>query len=453
MLQAIDRLLGSEKPAAVLEITESMIRKDPHDWEALYREGLALADLGKKDDAAQRFRSAARPASQRRRQERGRQGPLAQPEAPVRGLAAVELQPPAAAPARDRVSAASPGPQGHPARDPGHVQHRDHQHDLDARRTSARPAWPPWAGSSSLSRDAGKAKEDAVLAEFRAAKDKVPHDPRALWDWYYLNLALGDNTATYEAARDLSRAAAVGPDGAVGLPHVAGEPPVRPGSALLRRAGDRGERRHAPLPADEIDHVLASYRALRQRRPELAARQILGSVAVELKRAKRADDADALYREAVDGARQVDEVASVFGLAGERGDVDGLIALLDKYERLQAGRASSAFGTYYYRGPGLFDVAGHERPRRGQGLRRRAPPARPLSRRRPPQARAGRPGARPLEQLRQSLRRGQHAELSDLVRPHAEERRDQLPAAERVLTTTAPSRCCGRPTSSTRPTT
>src|SRR5262249_44717785 len=56
ILQAVDRLLGTEKPAAVLEITESMIRKDPHDWEALYREGLALADLGKRDDAAQRFR-------------------------------------------------------------------------------------------------------------------------------------------------------------------------------------------------------------------------------------------------------------------------------------------------------------------------------------------------------------------------------------------------------------
>src|SRR5262249_29462509 len=56
ILQAVDRLLGSERPAAVLEITESMIRKDPHDWEALYREGLALSDLGKREDAAQRFR-------------------------------------------------------------------------------------------------------------------------------------------------------------------------------------------------------------------------------------------------------------------------------------------------------------------------------------------------------------------------------------------------------------
>jgi hypothetical protein len=58
----------------------------------------------------------------------------------------------------------------------------------------------------SPARTADKAKDDAVLAQFRAAQDKVPHDPRVMWDWYYLNLAFGDNSGTYEAARDLSRA-------------------------------------------------------------------------------------------------------------------------------------------------------------------------------------------------------------------------------------------------------
>ena len=84
MLQAIDSLLGSEKPPPCWRSTESMIRKDPHDWEALYREGLALAELGKKRRRRAAVPPAARPAAQRRRQERDRQGPLAQPEAPVR---------------------------------------------------------------------------------------------------------------------------------------------------------------------------------------------------------------------------------------------------------------------------------------------------------------------------------------------------------------------------------
>ena len=190
-----------------------------------------------------------------------------------------------------------------------------------------------------LARNEVKGKEEAVVAEFRAARDRVPRDPRALWDWYYLTLALGDNTGTYEAARDLSRASASDPMALwIYLTSLSsrqfGQGPryyVAPGT----EGGDG-----APLPADELDLIVASYRALRQRRPELAARQVLGSVAVELKRAKRNDAIDALYREALDGARQVDEVVGTLGLAGERGDVESLLTLSDRYRRLQAGRSS-----------------------------------------------------------------------------------------------------------------
>ena len=40
---------------------KSMVRKDPHDWEAIYRQGVALVDLGKPDLAARAFPGAARP--------------------------------------------------------------------------------------------------------------------------------------------------------------------------------------------------------------------------------------------------------------------------------------------------------------------------------------------------------------------------------------------------------
>ena len=52
---AIDSLLANHKPRPVLEITESMIRNEPQNWEALYRQGLALKDLDKHAEAAQRF--------------------------------------------------------------------------------------------------------------------------------------------------------------------------------------------------------------------------------------------------------------------------------------------------------------------------------------------------------------------------------------------------------------
>ena len=57
-----------------------------------------------------------------------------------------------------------------------------------------------------------------------------------------------------------------------------------------------------PLPAGEIDHVLAAYRALRQRRPDLAQGQAIHNIAVELKRAKRSEDAARFYKEVVDSA-------------------------------------------------------------------------------------------------------------------------------------------------------
>jgi tetratricopeptide (TPR) repeat protein len=350
MLQAIDRLLGTEKPAAVLEITEAMIRKDPHDWEALYREGLALAEMGKKDDAAQRFR---RLLDLRRSDDD--KGAYARARSRNPQTQSVGTRPSAMGrrqtlPLEDRVNASSQ------VRRVTRLENRI----MYATATTGASWTPADFGQArmaalgwlvSLARAEGKPKEDALIAGFRAAKDRVPRDPRALWDWYYLNLALGDNTGMYEAARDLNRAESSDPLALWVYLSSLGNRQYGQGPRYYVAPGTEGEDGTPPLPADEIEPMVASYRALRQRRPELAARQILGGVAAELKRSKRADLADTLYRESIEGARQVDEVASVIGLAGERGDVDGLIALTDRFERLQAGRSSPFIGTYYFEGP------------------------------------------------------------------------------------------------------
>ena len=55
MYQAIDSLLSNHKAQPVVEITENMLRRDPRDWEALYRAGVALASLEKPADATKRF--------------------------------------------------------------------------------------------------------------------------------------------------------------------------------------------------------------------------------------------------------------------------------------------------------------------------------------------------------------------------------------------------------------
>ena len=52
---AMDNLLLNNKPLPVLELTEGMLRTDPQNWEALYRQGLALEQLGRPKEAAARF--------------------------------------------------------------------------------------------------------------------------------------------------------------------------------------------------------------------------------------------------------------------------------------------------------------------------------------------------------------------------------------------------------------
>ena len=59
VFMAMDTLLSYENPQPVLEITEAMLREDPSDWEAMYRQGIALEQLGKRGEAAARFQKIA----------------------------------------------------------------------------------------------------------------------------------------------------------------------------------------------------------------------------------------------------------------------------------------------------------------------------------------------------------------------------------------------------------
>ena len=67
---------------------------------------------------------------------------------------------------------------------------------------------------------------------------------------------------------------------------------------------------------------MSCFRSLRARRPELAQAQLLQIVFTELKRAKRTEEEEQLYRESIDGATQIGQLAGVFGLAADRGDVN-----------------------------------------------------------------------------------------------------------------------------------
>ena len=80
---------GTRRPQPVAEITASMVRKEPGDWEALFRQGEALADARQARGGRAGVPRPARAAGRRRREERHRQGADPRPQAPEPGRAAV----------------------------------------------------------------------------------------------------------------------------------------------------------------------------------------------------------------------------------------------------------------------------------------------------------------------------------------------------------------------------
>ena len=162
-----------------------------------------------------------------------------------------------------------------------------------------------------------------------------------------------DNPGAYAAGKTLSRSLATDPlalwaclQSLGGRQRPVGQRVVIPVSAAARQKDDT-----PPLDQRELDHVMECYRGLRARRPELAQAQILQYVDDELKRAKRVDDEEKFYREAVAGATQVGQIAGVLNLAAARGDADAMILLADRLDRLQSGTSIGAFATagfYFY---------------------------------------------------------------------------------------------------------
>ncbi len=205
----------------------------------------------------------------------------------------------------------------------------------------------------SLAQKQGKANADAVAAEVRQAAEKTPADPRALWDWFYLGALQYDNPAVLAAGRALSRATPADPLALWAYLYAIGSRQLGTGQRSYVSQGQEANDTTPALAGDELEHLLTCYRSLRTRRPELAQAQVLQTVAAELKRAGRVDDAEAFYREAVGGATQLGQIASVFGMAAQRGDVEALIQLSDRYDRLQTGRGNAYYstGTFYFGGP------------------------------------------------------------------------------------------------------
>jgi tetratricopeptide (TPR) repeat protein len=337
VLQAVDSLLAHGKHDTVLAITERLLRDHPRDWEVLYREGAALMGLEKPESAAQRFQALLdlhlpdeELAAQIKAKEKDKKDrPAGTTAATTKGRAYV---PPPSIPMQDRIT------QVWQVRSATHLNPRYYYYSggpnvwVPNDYGQARMAALGWQLYLAQKQN----RESAYLKQRREARAKAGQDFRPAWDLYYLQLLRQNLRDTYEAAKALGKSG--DPAGQWAYLTALDNRTAANGPRVVRATAPGAPDKTPPLPAAELDQVVACYRSVRTRRPEWLTPAILSNVTKELRRAKRSGDEEQIYHAALTAANQVETITPILQVAGERGDMDGVFALFDKLEKLQANK-------------------------------------------------------------------------------------------------------------------
>ncbi len=354
---AIDSLMVAGKYDTVLTLTERLLLKRPDDWDALYRAGVALTNLGKTAEAARRFEK------------------ILELKANDDDLAAI--------PKSRKRGGSTTGPTGvQSARLAAYYQFPGYTRRvavnqirsvvrLETQRVySTMTVWTPadfgqsriaalgWLYAASL-----EEKDPEAWAKARqAVAEKPGADLRQLWDLYYLQLVRALPIEVYAASVRLVRAQPNEPAALyallTSLPRRSDASSALVVARVVTTAGNaQPVDKTPPLSADELALVLDSFDSLRKRRPDLIQSFHLTSVMTELKRARKDSEAVALYKAAFDSANTIEAINSVINLASERGDVDGLLALIDRLDRLNSASNQPASSGGYRNDPIAMAIA------------------------------------------------------------------------------------------------
>jgi tetratricopeptide (TPR) repeat protein len=313
LLPLIDLLFVFQQYDRALEVTRRLLREQPRNWEALYREGVALARLDRPREAQASFRAILDLRDDD--DQLGSAHAIGPGQKPATGLAAdfaiqdrVNVAPQVAAEASTAGSGAGEQKFWSPA-DAG----------------QARMAALDWLLTLAQRDD----RQDEFLRERRAARDPAHKDLRGWWDWYYLQRVRGDLKEAYQAARVL---------------HEKGDLPAqwvflhalndRDGYKL--RPGNHGQPAvQKPLPKAEVDAALESYRLLGRQQPGWITPAVFTNVSAELRGAGRVAEADEVYRQATDDPRDLAWTFDLLEMAARRGDVAETFKLFEQVARLQ----------------------------------------------------------------------------------------------------------------------
>ncbi len=349
-LSAIDQLLTAGKYDAALAILSRLLLRRPGDWELLYRAGAALTAKGKRDEAAARFKEILA---------------LKLPEDELGEVAKYQI-------AQRKKKATKPAASGQPAQPAAWNPYTrgDDEWDLAplARRAgriqlvrlatgiSPRNYYygfgpPPFHAPADFGEarmaalgflyDAARDRGDApaYVKSLREAADRAGSDSQPVWDLLHLQALREENKSLVTTAMKLSKGN--DPTGYLALLTVLnlrGNPAFR-----YRRPGTDVKDNTPPLPPEQLEHVLTSYRRLRAIKPDWVSVQVAQNVMTELRRAKRTDEEAAIYKEVVADAKTVDRVKDALGAAVTRNDFDGAVALYTKLDRLQGLPKTAAY--------------------------------------------------------------------------------------------------------------
>ncbi|WP_422927331.1 tetratricopeptide repeat protein [Singulisphaera sp. PoT] len=347
VLQAIDSLVGNGKDEAALTITGRLLRARPDDWEALYREGVALVDLDRRDEAERRFQALLA------------LGTSDDALSAIVKARRKNFQPQAASSAWAQAYQARKYPQLYR----GYATYSIRQATgLDSRNYySNASVWSPadfgearmatMAWRYRLAEKSGRA--EAFVKDTREAARNAGRDARPRWDWLYLQMVRDQGKWIYEAARELARNAPDDVDAQWAMLHWLAERTTKPGGGTYRPTGVGVVETTPPLPAEEVDLILKGYRTLRLRKPEIVYSEILASIDTELKRALRDKDREQLYRDALAAVVDPGSLGSALQLAAERGDVDRALDLFDRFDQANPAQATIAYAFLYGSGDPL----------------------------------------------------------------------------------------------------
>src|SRR5262245_15444719 len=343
-LQAADSLLQNGKFDTVLAITRKLLLDNPRNWEAILREGLAHMAMDRPAEAEQKFQAvlalrlpddeASSIITARTKKSTGRPA----------GAAATQQQqtPSAFQPPRVPLQTRTEniwelrqitGIESRYSYGPGGPQRAFAPNDFGHARMAALGCLFGLAPT--------RGQGDDYLKTLRAAHDKASAaDPRASWDWYYLSVLKQDPGSAHEATKKLVEL--TDPTGQLAFLNTLGDRTAVPGRVqVYRRERPGAADTVPPLPPAELERVLTAYRKLRNQRPDWMSSQSLSNVLKELKRSKRTKEEDEVFQAAVDGAALPAVAEQILRVAADRGDVGGMLRLLDKLEKMQSVGKSS----------------------------------------------------------------------------------------------------------------